>query len=127
MAVVRWTLFDPITVETYTMQVNPREGGTPNRKKNVQWTNTTAQAGKTLIYEGRDEARTFEWTGVILTEQHLMDLEAWFLKRRQVQLTDDLGRQYWIYIIDYTPTRRRSALHPWKHDYTMRAVEVDWP
>lgn len=125
--VVRWTFYDPVTVETYTMQVNPKEGGTPGLKKNVNYKATTAATGRVLAFEGRDEPRMFDWSGTILTEQHLMDLTEWFNKRRQIQLTDDLGRQYWIYITDFTPKRERAVHHPWKHSYTMKAMEVDWP
>lgn len=125
--VVRWTLFDPIEVTTYTMQINPREGGTPTRKKNFAYQNTSAPDGKTIMFEGRDDPQTLEWTGVILLEQHLYDLETWFLKRRQVQLTDDLGRQYWIYITEYTPKRIRAHTYPWKHEYSMKATILDWP
>lgn len=125
--VVRWTLYDPIDTTTYTMQVNPKEGGSPGRKKNVGYSNTSAPDGKTIMFEGRDDPQTLEWSGTILTEQHLNDLETWFLKRRQVQLTDDLGRQYWIYITEYTPKRERAVHSPWKHSYTMKANILDWP
>lgn len=125
--VVRWTLYDPVSAETYTMQINPNDGGSRQYKKNVSYQNTSAQDGNTLVHEGRDEPHTLEWSGVILEQQHLEDLIGWFNKRRQVRLTDDLGRESWIYITGLSPKRVRAATRPWKHEYSCSAIVVSWP
>lgn len=127
MTVVRWTLYDPVLLETYTMQINPNDGGSRQYKKNVNYQNTSAQDGNTLVFEGRDEPFQLEWSGVILEEQHLDDLISWFSRRRQVKLTDDLGRESWVYLTELAPKRTKAASHPWKHTYSMKAIVVNWP
>lgn len=126
MPVVRWTFYDPILLETWTFDINPNTGGSPSFEKKINYESTTAPDGKTLIYEGTDEVQTIEWSGVILSQGHYETYIDWWQKRRQILLTDDLGRQFWIYIKTFTPKRVRSALYPWKHDYDVRAVILDW-
>jgi hypothetical protein len=124
--VVRWTFYDPVDLETYTLHLNPREGGNPQHRKRINYQNTSAPGGMTLIFEGQDEVRELTWDGVILEQAHYDALYAWWDKRRQILLTDDLGRQYWIYIISFEPKRVRAAHHPNKHEYSMKALILDW-
>lgn len=126
MAVVRWTFYDAAESETYEFEVNPREGGTPSYRKNIVYQNTLAPGGRTLIFEGADEPMKLSWAGVILTQEHHETFVDWYYKRHQILLTDDLSRQYTVYISAYEPKRERSALHPWKHSYTMEATILDW-
>lgn len=126
MAVVRWEFYDPDNNNTYVMHINPRDGGSPNMEKTVAYTSTSAPDGKAIIYEGQDKPLTLEWEGVILVQAHYNALENWYRKRRQIRLTDHLGRVFWIYIQSFKPTHRRSNQYPWKHDYTMSAMVLDW-
>lgn len=123
--VVRWTLYDPVLSETWTMQVNPNDGGTPDNAKTVNYTNTAAPDGKALVYEGRDAVQALDWTGIILTQEHYDTYIHWFAKRRQVLLTNDLGIQTWIYLTKFTPKRKRAVQAPWKHEYTVSAIVLD--
>jgi hypothetical protein len=124
--VVRWQFYDPVATETYTFEINPNAGGSPTYKKSVNYQNTTAPDGKTLIYEGQDEVQELEWSGVILTQTHYDKYIEWWQKRRQIRLTDDLGRQYWIYLTSFVPNRVRASSRPWKHEFTATAVILDW-
>lgn len=126
MPVVRWEFFDGSISETYTWEINPREGGSPQYEKNIIYENTSAPSGKTLIFEGQDRPAELEWSGVILSQAHYDTLLTWFEKRRQIRLTDDLGRVMWIYITAFLPTRKRAVGRPYKHEYTMRATILDW-
>lgn len=125
--VVRWTFYDPTIPETYTFDINPSEGGTPTRRKKIEYQNTAAPDGKVLVFEGRDEPQEFTFTGTILTEAHYTTLVNWFSKRRQIKVTDDLGREHWIYIKSFDATRQRAVHYPWKHSFTIEAVVLDWP
>lgn len=124
--VVRWTFEDPATLETYEFEVNPSEGGTPEYNKNIQYQNTLAPGGRTLIFEGRDEPLKLEWSGTILSQDQHETFVDWYDKRHQIYVTDDIGRQYTIYITSYKPKRVRSALNQWKHTYSMQATILDW-
>lgn len=123
--VVRWTLHDPTVPETYTFHVNPNAGGTPGITKNLTTEVTAAPDGSAIIFEGRPEPQTLSFSGVILEQAHLDALMTWFQKEHQLRLTDDLGRQYWVYLKSFTPTRERARSHAWKHTYTAEATILD--
>lgn len=127
MAVVRWTFDDPVTLDHYQFEVNPNDGGSPTLAKNFQYSNTSAPDGKTVVFEGRDKVQQIEFSGVILEQSQYDAFVTWWNHRNQVLITDDLGRQFFIVIEQFVPTRRRSAMHPWKHDYKISATIVDWP
>lgn len=127
MAVTKWTFYDATGPTTYTFAVNPKDGGSPTRRKNIQYKNTSAPDGKTLIFEGRDEPGVLSFSGVILQQAELEAFETWFDKRRQIRITDDLGRQYWVYITSFEPKRERAIHYPYKHSYTIEATILDWP
>lgn len=124
--VTRWIFEDPSASETYTWEINPRDGGSPQYEKTINYQNTTAPDGKTVIFEGLDKPLELEWSGVILSQDHYETLIEWFEKRRQIKLTDDLGRIYWVYITAFLPSRRRAVGRPYKHDYTMKATVLSW-
>jgi len=125
-AVVRWKFDDLTTLATYTFEINPASGGSPSFEKNLVYENTLAPNGHALIYEGQDPVRELTWEGVILTQTHYQTYVDWWDKRHQIKLTDDLGRQYVIYIKSFQPKRERAVHYPWKHSYTVTAVILDW-
>lgn len=125
MAVVRWTFHDPVAVQTYTFEINPREGGTPQYEKQLQYQNTTAPDGKTLIFEGLDEPKKITFSGAIVWETQMDAFVEWFNKRRVITVEDDLGREFQIYITSFKPERRNSTTHPWRHNYTIEATLLD--
>jgi hypothetical protein len=128
MAVVRWQFFDPVGSVTYQFELNPNDGGSPSYDKRINYENTSAPDGKTLIFEGRDEVQKLEWSGVILTQAHYDAYVTWWEKRRQIKVTDDFGRQFWIYLTSFKPTRRirGQRVYPWRHDYSITATIVSW-
>lgn len=126
MARIAWTFYDPAEDETYSWEINPNEGGYPSRTKNVLFEATAAPNGQTVAQEGRDTPETFSFSGVILTESQFNTLNTWYEKRNQILLTDDLGREFWIYIKTFSPTRQRSAKYPWRHDYSIEAIILDF-
>lgn len=124
--VVRWILTDPTDLSTYEFDINPSDGGSPTYSKNINYSNTAGQGGNVLMFEGRDAVKQFTVTGTILTQAHYEAMITWFSKRHAITVTDDLGRTFSIYITAFTPRRRRSALYPYKHDYTLAYTELDW-
>jgi hypothetical protein len=124
---VPWHFTDPITAEVWTLPVNPAEGGTPKRNKRVDFQSTTAPDGKTIMFEGRDEVRTIELSGTILDQDQLETFQDWYDKRYQIQIEDDLGRTFWVYITSFEADRAWSVNHHWRHRYRMSMTVLDWP
>lgn len=125
--VLRWTLYDPNTSATVTFGMNPDAGGTPAYRKNITYQPTAAPYGKTLAFQGRDEAQTLDISGTLLTEDAYEFFVAWYEVQNQMLLTDDLGRQFWVLLIEFTATRVRAVHYPWKHTYNAKALIVDQP
>jgi len=126
MARVAWEFTDLVTNDTYSLPVNPNDGGSPSFRKNISYQVTAAPDGKVLMFEGRDEPMQSQFSGVILTEEQYEAFVEWYSKRHQIKIKDDLGREFVCYITSFDPKRKRSALHPWKHDYTCEYTIIDW-
>lgn len=128
MAYVKWYFYDSsvATPETYTFDVNPSEGGSPTKQKNLIYKNTAGPNGNVLVFEGRDNVKEFTVSGVLLTEAQYTALDTWYEKRHQVEINDDLGRNFSIYITGLRFTRKRSFAYPWKHEWEMNYIILDW-
>lgn len=124
--VLRWTLYDPNTSTTLTFAMNPNEGGTPPLKKTITY-QATAAGGRTLAFQGRPDVQTIDISGTVLTEEDYQFFVDWYDVQNQMLLTDDLGREFWVVVIEFTATRVRAAHHPWKHTYTLKALILDNP
>ncbi len=124
--VVRWKFDDDVLSTTYTVPINPNSGGTPNFQKSLNVSNTAGPNGNVLVFEGRDAPRQMQVSGVILDQTHLDNLQLWAEKRYQVTLTDDLSRVFSIYITGFEAKRTRAQSHPYKHEYTLSYIIVDW-
>ena len=113
----RWILSDPVTSETWTMNINPNTGGSLPLQKNISTYATTADDSQTVFYEGADAPQTVQISGTLLDEDQYNKMIYWYSKRRQIQLTDDLGRTMWVYFATWNPTRKWSFQHPWRHEW----------
>lgn len=125
--VVKWKFEDPVELETYIFEISPNDGGSPAYTKNIMSQNTVAPGGKTLLFEGADAVSEMNFSGILLSEEQYDAFATWWAKRRQIKVTDDLGREYWIYITKFEPKRVRARSHPWKHTYSITATILDWP
>ena len=113
------------TPEEYRWQVNPAEFSIPYQKT-ISYQSTAAPDGNAVIYEGRDPVQRMTYSGTVLTQEQYEDLVYWFSKRHQLELTDDLGRTFWVYIVSFSPSRKRSNTYPWKHTYNGEMAILDW-
>lgn len=123
---VRWVFEDPVTLDTYSFDINPNDGGSPQFIKRYEYRNTSAPDGKVIMYEGRDDPKSLEFSGVLLTEEQYNAFVEWWDKRYQVVVKDDLGREFSIVIESFNPKREKAVSHPWKHSYQIKATIVDW-
>ncbi len=125
--VVKWTFYDPATLDTYTFDINPAAGGSPEHSKTITYRNTSAPDGKTLLFQGRNSPQVMEFEGTILHQAQYDAMIEWFNKTHQIKVTDDLSREYWIVIESFSPKRERAVHYPYKHSYSVRATILDWP
>lgn len=116
----RWSLRDPETGVIYEFDINPSAEDYQPYSKQISYQNTLP--GKSIIYEVTRDATTISWSGTIILQGHLAALQTWFDLGSAVELTDDLGRVFSIFITDFEPKRVRNATQPWLHTYDMKAL-----
>lgn len=119
MSVIRWTLFDPNTDETFTFHLNPSEGGDFGVDKSFGYTSTIAPDGLPIFYQGQDAPQETSVKGVFLSLEERNNMVIWAKKPTQLLLTNDLGEEAWIFITKMVPRRKRVANRPYKADYDM--------
>lgn len=115
----RWKFYDPETGETAEFEINPVEGGSRKRKKNITTAVTSSPVGNVILMQGTEEAEATSIAGVVLTEDEFDFFEEWYDKTNIIQVQDDLGRAKEIYIHSLSLDRERAVHSPWKHSYTM--------
>lgn len=118
---VAWQFYD--LEDTYDFFVNPLQASMPTLNKKISYQATAS--GKQVSYEGRPEVKRIAFSGVILEEAQLRIFQDWWLKRKQVRITDDLGQKYWVYLKQFNPTRRKNNTYEWLHDYTAEGIVLD--
>lgn len=128
MARIAWVLSDPTTLASYSFEVNPNSQQGPSYHKNFSYTSTAAPDGKTLVFEGMDQPLKIDVSGVLLTENQYTTLITWWNKRNQIQLTDDLGRSWFVIIESFEPKREKTSRnYPWRMTWSMSLTVVSWP
>lgn len=118
---VAWRFFDG--VDTYLLPVNPQTASMPSMKRSITQKATTA--GIQVLYEGLPDVKTMTFSGVIMNETQWDLLRLWVRKRKQIQITDDLGAANWVYITSFRPSRNKNNTYEWLMDYTAEATVVD--
>lgn len=121
---VPWIFKDTVTDDEYEFAINPIDATVPSLTKSV--TTQYTAAGIPINWEGRPTPQTMSFSGTILTEEHLNIMITWVQKSTQVNLSDDLGRKYWIYITSFSPSRQYSPQYPWRHEYSAEATVLSW-
>ncbi len=120
----RWKFYDPKVGETYVFEINPDTGGSPTYGKRVVKQSTLGPGRSTLIVEGAPPATNIDFSGVTLSKTQLDAFVNWFNRRRAVQLTDDLGRQWMVYIKSVEAERKRNVTEQYEHHYKISTVVV---
>lgn len=118
---VAWRFFDGS--ESYDLPINPLDVTMPFKRKRLSHRATTA--GRQVTFEGKPEVVDMSLSGTIMTEEHYYALRSWVNKRKQIQITDDLGRKFWVYLKTFSPTRKSSQEYPWLMEYTLTGTILD--
>lgn len=116
MARTAWVFTDLASGATYDWEINPNAGGTPGVTKNILYKSPAGANGQPILMEGRDDIQELTVSGVLLSEALLNAMKLWAEKRYPILLTDDLGRQFKIYITAYQAERVRQSTRPWRHE-----------
>lgn len=121
MTVQKWVFADHWqtgpTPYSYTWEVNPNDGGSPQVQKNMTILQSSGPNRMNLVMEGNSTVPTIAFSGVILTQAHYQAMELWFDRRVLIRLLDDLNRTFYGVFSKWTPKRSRRALNPWYHTY----------
>jgi hypothetical protein len=122
---VKWEFYDPSGAgTTYEMEINPSSFSMSDTTRSVS--NQPTLAGRQMLFQGRSAPVKMSFSGTILVEDEYNVLRQWADQRRQVRLTDDLGREFWIYINSFVPTRQLKVNNPWFFTYNAEATILDW-
>lgn len=122
----KWEFYDFVTDTAIDLEINPSEVDMGGVTKTITEAGTTSPKGQRILFEGRREPQVMAFTGVILTQEQYEVFEDWSNKNYQFRLTDDLGRIYWIYITNFSPSRRRNPTVRWLADYNIDVTVLDW-
>lgn len=121
-SVVRWKFTDVHKKGgepySYTFHINPNEASSGMMEKQL---NISANAGPrrgVILQEGRVSPPVLQFSGVVLSQEHLETVELWYAKRILIDLDDDLGRRYRGVFTSYQPTRPYRARNFWYHTFS---------
>lgn len=118
---VAWKFYDG--TNTYLLPVNPNAASMPSKKRNLTYQATPT--GGQITYEGRKTPNVLNFSGDILQESQYNSFRLWFLKRKQVRITDDLGQNFWVYLTSFSPSRQKSREYDWMMTYSAEAFVLD--
>ena len=118
MTVVRWQFTDPVALTTYSFEINPQAGGSPDRAKTFGTELTLAPGGNVVVFEGQRPVLTHEFSGALYTEEHYAAFVTWWKKAYPIRITDDLGRTFDVVLTGFNPSRVYSPSRPYKHTFT---------
>lgn len=121
---VGWWFRELNSDDEYEMPINPLDVQMGGVKK--RFTTEYTASGRPLTYEGRPEVGTVSLSGTVLTELHFRTLQSWAAKKKQIQVTDDLGRRFMFLIERFEPKRRYHSHFPWRHEYSLSGIILSW-
>lgn len=120
----RWTFTDGSTSEVVTVEMNPKVS-TETISRTLS--KATSTAGGRIRWQGRPKPTTFEFEGAARTKDGIDRLARCARKRRQLLLTDDLGRATWVLVTAFKMRPvPRGPVHN-RYEFTMSAKKLDVP
>lgn len=114
---VRWIFKEVVSGVTYTLPMNPNQGGTPTRQRQIYLGTTSGPGGKTIVQSGRLQPSQMTFSGLTLTQEHYEKLDEWASKNTLIEIEDDLARKFRGIFITFNPERVRNATRPWRHRF----------
>lgn len=127
MTTHRWKFTDLTDSSSAVFITNPDSGGSPTLAKTFTPFPTVVAGGNVILFEGANKPTVIDFSGFLDDQSQLSMFETWANKLHQVQLTDDLGRNYMVVITSFTPQRIWRGRRFWRHTYSVKATIIDWP
>lgn len=134
MARTAWSFVDPETTDQYFWPVNPNtDGGSNSRVRNTGFSVEAGMRRTSLNEDTIDnivmfvniEQKTFNYSGFVYTQDQLDDMVAWCEKEYPIEMYDDLGRGFLVYITTFSLSRVRSRQNPYKHSYNFNGIILE--
>jgi hypothetical protein len=134
MARNAWSFVDPVTMDTYTLPVNPNaDNGSHSFTRSI---NYEALAGvrrnssgedtvDALVFDSNVEQKPFSYSGFVYNKEQYDNFNEWTSKGYPFEIYDDLGRGFLVYIISFQYSRVRSRQFPYKHSYEMQGIILE--
>lgn len=117
----KWEFYDPETDELYVHEINPNTMSSPFRTQN-----STPLIGN-LAYRRRSQPKDWDFGGVIRTQGQYDNLLAWSQRSGFIYITDHNRRAFKCFLVEFRPDEKRpNATKPWRFDYTMRALVLEY-
>jgi hypothetical protein len=134
MSRVAWKFEDPVTSDVYFLPVNPKaDTGSNARTRELAYSVNAGlrQQGDgvdtidNLVYESNKPQRPFAYEGFAYTKEQYDAWNEWANKGYPILMTDDLGREFTVYITSLLWSRVRSRQFPYKHSYKFSGIILD--
>ena len=114
-----WTFHDPVTLETWTLPINPNAMTSPHRPKSF----VHARGSRVNQNEARSwllppEAWEWQFEGVFRTEEQHDAFLDWAQRPYPIEITDHLGHGRLVVFSRFAPEERQpTAATPWRFRY----------
>lgn len=113
------TIGDP---HSYTMPKNPSKWTNPWKPQSLTHAATVAPDGQLLAWQAGDRAWTFQFSGVLTTQQEYEALQFWCDLRRRFWLIDHRDVARYVTFTHFDAQARIVPGNPWVHDYTVSVI-----
>jgi len=134
MSRTAWRFYDDVLDETYFWPVNPKEdSGSHAITKAFNYQAQAAQRRTSgnvdtvdaLVSVQAVEQSAFSYSGFVYDQQQFDALVSWCNRGYPIYLTDDLGREFLIYVTGLELSRVRSRQNPFKHSYQFTGIILE--
>lgn len=106
----RWTLYDPATLQTWVLPINPDRMTSPFPAKNIRVAyGVRAPLQRLRTFMAPAAAVDWEWEGVIRTQAHYDTYVDWAWRDGPIHVTDHLNRKWEVFLQSFEPEERRPT------------------
>ena len=110
------------SVATYVLPLNPSQVDRGFGEFALVAEPTTVSNGRVILWEGAPKPVLWTWTGRLLSEDDVVEMQRWGTTGQRIWVTDDFGERYLVKVTSYEATRVRDKDRRWHHEYTMTAA-----